>query len=76
MIESNLAILIKGNYLALVAMKSGMNGGEVLSLIPPLQPKLGSYPNFFEVVQHFDDIVETCIDDEWKLVHIGEPNYG
>lgn len=74
--DSNIAFLFKSNLLATVAMKAGRNGGEVLAAVPPFPPKILRYNNVFETIEGFEDVIDLCLDDDWKLIHKGAPNYG
>ena len=74
--KENIALLLRNNYLAIIAMHIGNDGGQVLSLIPPDDPTISEYTNADDTEQGFQSTVSIQEFEGWEVVHTGRPNWG
>jgi hypothetical protein len=76
-VTTDIAILVKGQLLAVVAMAAHKNGGAVMKVDPRKdQPEILMYRNFFKTIEVFEKVLKKSEEKGWRVVHQGAPNYG
>jgi hypothetical protein len=76
-LEMKTAIMMKGNLIALLCLKTANQGGAICRVDPrEAQPSVQIYENAEKALEWWTESLKTSRDNGWKIAYAGLPLHG